>query len=237
MNVTPELKQHMRKGIHNSQHCQRNWDLSKPIPQEDIDLIIESAIECPTKQNLNFYKVVAITDRKMIEAIYEQTDTDQSSGRSIRWEDGKVDTVMMNNPQTLANVLLAWVEDTPSATYELSGTLIAGEGAMIPDAYSDMRDTINSPDFQAVAEMDRLISIGIASGYAAWCANMLGYKTGFCKCFEDKPTSDIIGEGNVKLLLGVGHGNPKKNRLEHHEWKDFYFASAPNRTQKVIWKT
>ena len=48
------FNQMIKKSIHKSQHCNRNWDLSKSIPQEDIDLITESATQCPVKQNLNF---------------------------------------------------------------------------------------------------------------------------------------------------------------------------------------
>jgi hypothetical protein len=32
----------LKKAIHKSQHVQRNWDLSKTIPQEDLDLIAEA---------------------------------------------------------------------------------------------------------------------------------------------------------------------------------------------------
>jgi len=43
------------KAIHRSQHTQRNYDLSKSIPIEDIKTIITSATQCPSKQNVAFY--------------------------------------------------------------------------------------------------------------------------------------------------------------------------------------
>ena len=43
------------KAIHRSQHTQRNYDLSKKIPQADLDLIIEAATQCPSKQNIAYY--------------------------------------------------------------------------------------------------------------------------------------------------------------------------------------
>ena len=57
------FNQMIKKSIHKSQHCNRNWDLSKTIPQEDVDLIVESATQCPVKQNLNFYKYNFIKER------------------------------------------------------------------------------------------------------------------------------------------------------------------------------
>ena len=42
------------KAIHRSQHTQRNYDLSKTIPVEDIKTIITSATQCPSKQNVAF---------------------------------------------------------------------------------------------------------------------------------------------------------------------------------------
>ena len=90
------FNQMIKKSIHKSQHCNRNWDLSKTIPQEDVDLIVESATQCPVKQNLNFYKTHVITDRDKIEKIHNAT-----AGFFI-------DGVRHTNSQTLANVLLAF---------------------------------------------------------------------------------------------------------------------------------
>jgi hypothetical protein len=36
------------KAIHRSQHTQRNYDLTKTIPIEDIKTIITSATQCPS---------------------------------------------------------------------------------------------------------------------------------------------------------------------------------------------
>ena len=52
----------LKKAIHKSQHVQRNWDLSQEIPQEDIDIIAESVIGAPSKQNIKFFKPYFITD-------------------------------------------------------------------------------------------------------------------------------------------------------------------------------
>jgi len=33
------FNQMIEKSIHKSQHCQRNWDLSKEIPEQDLETI------------------------------------------------------------------------------------------------------------------------------------------------------------------------------------------------------
>ena len=85
------------KAIHRSQHCQRNWDLEQSIPEQDIDLILESVTQCPSKQNQSFYKVHVLSDRDIIEQVHAKT---QGFGLS----DGTVTT----NAQTLANMVLVF---------------------------------------------------------------------------------------------------------------------------------
>ena len=59
----------LNETIHESQKCQRNWDLNKQISEEDKQLIVESATNCPSKQNLIYYKLHVIEDREKIEKI------------------------------------------------------------------------------------------------------------------------------------------------------------------------
>jgi len=63
----------LEKAITKSQRCQRNWDLSKDIPIEDIKTLKTSVTQCSSKQNRVFYKVKFITNRDMIEKIYKTT--------------------------------------------------------------------------------------------------------------------------------------------------------------------
>ena len=42
----------VKKAVLRSQHCQRNWDLTKEIEQDDLDLIAHSLTNCPSKQNM-----------------------------------------------------------------------------------------------------------------------------------------------------------------------------------------
>jgi nitroreductase len=77
--------------IHKSQHCQRNWDLSKEIPEDDLNLIITAATQCPSKQNIAHYNLHVITNREKIEKIHSHT----IGFRGVQ-----------TNPQVLANVLI-----------------------------------------------------------------------------------------------------------------------------------
>jgi hypothetical protein len=84
--------------IYQSQHCQRNWDLSKEIPTEDLDVIITAATQCPSKQNIAHYKIHAITNRDIIETIHKNT-----MGFNL----------VHTNPQVLANLLLVFEHKRP----------------------------------------------------------------------------------------------------------------------------
>ena len=61
------------KAIVRSQHAQRNFDLTKRIPKQDFELMKKAVTECPSKNNLAFYKVHFIEDRELIEDIHEHT--------------------------------------------------------------------------------------------------------------------------------------------------------------------
>jgi len=70
------------------------------------------------------------------------------------------------------------------------------------------------------------LAIGISSGAAALAGAELGYKTGFCACFNYKEINRILGtEKNVRLSLGIGHPNENYNTRQiaidnkHTEWR------------------
>ena len=67
------LKNMLLKAIHKSQHVQRNWDLSKSIPEEDLAIIEQACLGAPSKQNVTFFKPYFITDRDVIEKIHRNT--------------------------------------------------------------------------------------------------------------------------------------------------------------------
>lgn len=92
----------IEKAVIRSQHCQRNWDLSKQIPEDDKNTILHSAINCPSKQNVSFYNLHVITNRKIIEDIYEQTDG------------FLIENNVEKNTQVLANMLIVYTKNLNS---------------------------------------------------------------------------------------------------------------------------
>lgn len=58
---------------------------------------------------------------------------------------------------------------------------------------------------------DGIYAIGISSGAVALAANNMGYKTGFCRCFNGPPIQDMLEERlgfefhRIQLMLGIGY--------------------------------
>ena len=91
----------IKKAVTKSQHCQRNFDLSKEIPEQDLDILEYAATNCPSKQNIAFYKLHVITDRALIEEIHPHT-----WGTHAYTADGAM--VATTNSQTLANAIFVY---------------------------------------------------------------------------------------------------------------------------------
>lgn len=195
----------IKETIHESQKCQRNWDLNKQIPEEDKNLIIESATNCPSKQNLNYFKLHVIEDREMIEKIHDNTKgfgpiysdydselREENSYDENRQEEGE----MYTNPQVLGQMLLAFTKNED------------------PLLQREKDDEWNE---------DRSMAIGIAAGYVNVVATQLGYATGCCKCMDSEAVKKVLGETPI-LLMGVGVADKTRDRREHHT-EDFKFPT------------
>jgi nitroreductase len=189
------LHEHIKTSIDTSQHCQRNWDLSKSVSQEDLDLMIHAATQCPSKQNYAYYRVHVITDRLIIEAIH-----DSSSGYIT------ADDKILTNSQCLANVLFAFEIIDPSDNRK---------------SHNERRENKNND----LIIRDSHIAMNIATGYLNLTAHMLGYYTGYCQCFDSDIVNEILNSDNILVLLGVGHNNPNLDRKIHHVNKDDVYAS------------
>lgn len=189
----------LKKVISNSQHCQRNWDLTKTIPQEDIDLIVHALTQCPSKQNIAYYKIHVITDRKIIEDIHDNT-----SG-FINYKTGVSET----NSQTLANLLIVF-ENEDIIERHKTDTVFRND-----ELYNEDRGGMSAEQKQVLSR-DTTMSIGIASGYANFVARMLGYQTGYCACYDGDQVKEILNaENDISLLLGIGYADSTLDRKIH----------------------
>lgn len=173
--------------IKKSQHVQRCWDLSKQIPETDIDLLVYAATNCPSKQNFKFYKLHVITDRDKIEQIHSMTEGITNT-----------EDELTTNPQTLANLLFVFESVEP--TQNLKDKLL-----------------LKDHDKASIAKRDADMAIGVAGGYVNVLATMLGYGTGYCACFDGNDVSKAMGFDNeVRLMMGIGFKDPTRHRRMHH---------------------
>ena len=220
-NIMELINENIEKAIHRSQHTQRNWDLSKQIPQDDIDLIITSATQCPSKQNVAYYRVHAITNRDIIEAIHNKTD-----GFTINYTPYQ----SVTNSQVLANLLLVLEPvniDTTNTkdAYRNDQTLALASGGINTVALENL-------------ERDKNMAVGIAAGYLNMTAALLGYGTGCCACFDPAGIKQILNlEKDPILLMGIGFKDPNLNRRVHHQNHEFMFPTKAKQAIEVsYWK-
>ena len=195
----------LKETIHESQKCQRNWDLNAQISEEDKKLNVESATNCPSKQNLNYYNLHVIEDRKKIEEIHKNTkgfgpiysDYDSEKREENAYDEKRQEEgEMYTNSQVLGQMLLAFTKN---------------EDALLQRQKKD--------DWSE----DRSMAIGIAAGYVNVVATQLGYATGCCKCMDSKAVKDVLGETPI-LLMGVGCADKTRDRREHHT-ENFVFPT------------
>lgn len=201
----------IEKSVHKSQHCQRNWDLAKEVPERDIKVMETAITQCPSKQNYAYYKPYIITNREVIEAIYHQTDGFDYNAEG--------DTV--KNVQVLANVLVAFAEDDQymrEAGYrELNAKEAKDGGQELPEQVRQ-----------------RNLALGIAAGYLNLSATMLGYSTGCCTCFNESGVREILGiDKRVALLMGVGWADENRPRREKHDDPNFIYPTYKKDLQAV----
>jgi nitroreductase len=187
MNKSHELSEVIQKAISKSQHCQRNWDIHYPIPQSDIDTLVHAVTQAPSKQNVAHYKVTFIQDRKLIESIYEST-----SGFYTKDDQSESE----KNSQVLANILVVF------ETYDMAN-------ARSPEhrAFHSHEDT--PEQMEKLMDRDMWTSTGIASGMLVMTANMLGYRTGFCSCFDYAEIKEKLGmpeDRDPVMMIGIGKG-------------------------------
>ena len=218
----------IEKSVIRSQHTQRNWDLSKQIPKEDINTMLHAITNCPSKQNIAFYKVHFIQDRDVIEEIHELTyGFSTFKGRSgakyspeengILGEKRKRNTE--TNPQVLANLLVIF-EDY-NYFDDLKDDIHRNE---VTRNYL-MNGKLDRWDEEELTR-DKNIAIGIAAGYLNLTASLLGYRTGCCQCMDAEKIQDAALLEDIPLLLmGIGYHQQGVNRRQHHIRDDFLFRS------------
>jgi len=177
------------KAIHRSQHVQRNFDLTRDIPEDDIASIVTAATQCPSKQNVAFFKLHVVTDRTIIEDIYDSCRSHTNS--------------QPDNPQVLGNLVFVFER---YENYDKK-SLNTNEEIQKQDEQS-----------LKILEKDRQIALGIAVGYVNLVSSQLGYSTGCCSCILDAPKlkSTLDLDDEPLIVMGIGYKQEGKNRRVHH---------------------
>lgn len=201
MNLTDNLK----KAINSAQKAQRNYDLSKSIPKEDLETLIYAAVNSPSKQNETHYALYVFTDQETIKQIYNYTKKFalgiQEALEPDKGEQWLYENRSVKNSQILANALFVYVDDNGEAR---GATHLKGKHG---DSFG-----------QQILNEQKNFSIGISVGELILTANLIGYKTGICSAMEEEPIKKILNTTKQpKLLVGVGYNNSDVDRRYHAE--------------------
>lgn len=200
-----DLKNKLKDAIDTVQRAQRNYDLSKSIPEEDLELLIYAAKNSPSKQNETHLSLHIFTDEYIIKQIYDCTNKFTLGVQEALEEDKGEEWLYQNysvkNSQILANALFVYVEDEGEAR---GATHLRGQ---------------NGDDFgKRILTEQKNFSMGISIGELILTAGLLGYKTGICSAMDEDAVKEIIGtENSVKILVGVGFENEGVDRRLHAE--------------------
>jgi nitroreductase len=205
------MNNEIKQAVAVTNRAQRNYDLTKSIPQEDLDTLIYAAVNSPSKQNETHYSLHVYTDQTIIKEIYSHTKKftmirdKQDQDESFKVED---DVFIQNhansvtNSQIYANALFVYVADQGDA-----------RGSQHRAAKENPNSTAAKVYNEQVA-----YSMGISVGELILSAGLLGYTTGICSALDARPIRNILGlKQNPKLLVGVGIPNSQLDRTQHSD--------------------
>lgn len=205
------MNEEIKKAVNVAKRAQRNYDLSKSIPKNDLETLIYTAKNSPSKQNETHYSLYIYTDKDIIREIYNTTKKfilykqndivdilDPNNNKNEQW---MYDNTSVYNSQILANVLFVYVDHNGSAR-----------------GVTHMLAKHDDTESNEIYNIQKNYSIGISVGQLTLAATLLGYKTGICSAFDPDQVQEIIKSNNtVKLLVGIGYENIGVDRRFHAE--------------------
>ena len=185
----------LNTAIEFTNHCQRNWDHTQEMSPEDVNLIVSVAKGMPTKQNLPYYTVLYSLDRRFIERVHDLS-IDPHNPKSIG-----------RNTQTLAHMLVMYLDNWNTLNKKIDESI--SSGSLLEVSNTETRDEwINNYN----------MSVGISAGATSLFSNQLGYRTGFCQCYNTDSINKILREEygieeKIKgTILGIGIPNNRYKR-------------------------
>lgn len=184
------------------QHCQRNFDLKKEMPLDDVNFLIDVALTTPTKQNLNTFHLLAITNREIIESIAEKAYNDN-------------DEEIFLNSQVNCNLLFMYFINWKEYNSAVYFSRAAGDG--------------NKAGYDHLANLEIGISIGAVGVAANHMGLRTGCCACFS---PKNMKNDIFKKNklqlrDLRLMFGIGYP-----QYEHHNRvtdSDNYRVTYPKR--------
>ena len=122
-----DIRDNIKHAVDVTNKAQRNYDLTKFIPQEDLDTLIHAAVNSPSKQNETHYSLHVYTDQNIVKQIYNHTKKftmirdQQDQDESFKVEDDvyiQNDAKSVTNSQIYANALFVYVKEEGKALAE-----------------------------------------------------------------------------------------------------------------------
>ena len=186
--------------------CQRNWDLSKDIPQEHLDHLIYIATHSPSKQDESYYNLHVITNKELIQELLNHT-----FAFSVPVVPNQF-VINLRNTQMGANAYFLWTRKDPPTQREITLDGVA------------YATNVNRRKENAYA------MIGISMGLVSYSAGSLGYKTGFNTNHGQAEgiavwKSKLGIPANEDITFGLGIGFPQDGR-ERNETDEVEFKTG-----------
>jgi nitroreductase len=214
----------------NSQRCQRNWDLTKTIPSEDIELMVHACKSSPSKQNEPHFRVYGIENFDLRKKIYNETlnFAHDSDGVSLCFnKDGSIN--YKRQSQLMGNFLFVFCRDKGNiyrSGESYCGSEFLEEDKNVPYAGTvDLSTAEKKKKVQDKYNAMGLHAIGISVGYLLITAHMLGYKTGCSSGFDADIVTEITGHPRPEIIVAVGYSDETRNRREEHFERGRLFPS------------
>lgn len=173
--------------------CQRNWDYSKPVLPEHVDILVNIARSAPSKNNLNLLHI----------QVFENS-LDKMKPITKRAK-GKVGTEPIKT-STLAPLTIFLASRIDRHIFLKEENL---------HHWNELCDRKKDEESRN-EELERVMHnyAGVIAGAVSHKAIELGYKTGINSCFlKDTPLLDT--EDKVVLSIGIGHGMYKYHNMRH----------------------
>ena len=160
-----------------AEHCQRNWNKTCIMPDEDLDVLVKVATSMPAKQNRNYFDLIVSTDIDLNYSIFNH---------SI---DLKNNDTIKRNAQVNANVIFIYLRNEH---FDNRHT--------IADIHNDNMKTAIGISSGAVALA--ATQLNYRTGF---CQCLLSGD--ILKELETKGIKGYSNDNDVQLILGIGKGN------------------------------